>query len=215
MKKILILIIALFGFIGSANALEIKSLGFKSADIEGLELTTRDNKEKSYYMYAHDIYAYGENDDYKFYIRSVQNPSDTSFEIKKDITDVIFELLSGKDTNEYSYISTKDYKWVKVRYTQEGYNIVEYYIAWKDIFITITVQSLNGALPKDKEYEFDTYVHGIKLSGEGKVEVSHVYLAGIDKFKEPEKKNYVLLVILCLALIGITYWYTRFYNRKK
>ena len=215
MKKYLLLIVALFVTFTSANALEIKSLGFKSSNIENMELITREDEDKLYYMYSHDIYAYGENDTYKFYIRAIANPGDLSFETNKDITNTVFSLLANKDTNEYSYISGKEYKWVKVKYNQENFNVLEYYIAWKDIFITVTVQLKEGDFNSDQQYYFDNFVHGIKLDGKGKAEVSHVLLSGIDKFQEQKKKNYIRMIVLCLMLIGVTYWYTRFYNRKK
>ena len=76
MKKIVILLIAMFITITNASALTIDSLGFTSDDISGIEFVTRDNKEKLYYMYTHDIYAMNENDDYIVYVRSVNNPFD-------------------------------------------------------------------------------------------------------------------------------------------
>ena len=209
MKKVIILLLALFITFGNAKALEIKSLGLKAKDSTEFTFKTRDEYENKYYMQAHDIYGIFENDDYKAYIRAIKNPGYKDYATDTDLTDDMFALLRNTNQNEYSYIKGKEFKWISMNYKQNDINLVEYYLSWKNLFITITFQSKKGDFSNEKVALFNTFVRDVQLDGKGEVEPTHVLLSGIDKYKEPEKKNYLPLIIGCLVAIGLTYYITR------
>ena len=212
MKKYLLLLICLFSFT-FANALEIKDLGFKADDIKGMKIETRGNSDNDYFMKENDIFAYAETEDYLFYIRAVANPGIVDYKINDDLIDEVFNLISKVNTKEYSYIPHGDYKWIRFDYVDSGSRpIIEYFLSWKDVFITVTYIGKYESLTAEEKNKIDLFVSSINLSGKGVVPVSNVYRAGIDYFdeKQEEKKNsYTLEIILCILAIGITFVITR------
>ena len=211
MKKYLIILLVVICLPFSVNALEIGRLGFKSDDIKDLTIETRDTSKNSYYNYVNNIYATGENDRYIFYLRAVENPIEVDYEVDKDIIDEVFGLLSLVNTNEYSYINSDQYKWIRFKYKtkQDNIPLIEYFLSWKDIFFTITFQGKDSEISSDDEQAMDLFVKSIKIDGKGKVEVSHVYEDGIDT-KPTDNYTFIIIEsIICVFAIVIAYYCTR------
>ena len=212
MKKYILLI--LLAFIGiTANALEIKDLGFKSKDIKDFTIYTRNNYKDKNFMKENDIFAIGESDGYTLYVRAIANPGIVNYEAKADLVDEVFGLIDKVNTTKYSYVIHKDYKWIRFDYVDKNNTpILEYFISWKDIFITITLVGNGSEISYDTKNTVDKFVESIELNGKGKVPVSNIYKAGIDYFqdnkKEEESSSYVVLILMCLCAIGITWFVT-------
>jgi hypothetical protein len=212
MKKYLLLIlVALIAF--NVKALEIKDLGFKSKDIKDFTFYTRKNYKDTNFMIENDIFAIGESEGHILYIRAITNPGIVNYEAKADLVDEVFGLIDKVNTTKYAYVIHKDYKWIRFDYVDKNNTpILEYFISWKDIFITITLVGEGSEIPYDTKNEVDKFVESIELNGKGKVPVSNIYKAGIDYFqdnkKEEEKSSYIVLVLMCLCAIGITWFAT-------
>ena len=82
-------------------------------------------------------------------------------------------------------------------------------MAWKDLFITITVESKNADFKSGESDKINEFVRSIALDGKGKAEVSHVYLDGIDTKPKNTKLPLIIEVIICAIAIGVTYYITR------
>lgn len=211
MKKVLFLLLFILLIPFTASALEINSLGLKAKDIDGINIYTRAELTDSYTYYVNNIYAQGENDNYKVYIRSIKNPIEYDYIPSADLTDDVFGLISNVNTNEYSYLTTDSYKWIRFIYKTKESNIqlLEYYLSYKDIFITVTFECKNTEFSFDEKNKMDEFVKSIQLTGEGQAEVSHIYLEGIDT--KPFTIKYFLLIeiVVCVVAILITYLVTR------
>ena len=125
--------------------------------------------------------------------------------------DDVFGLIDRVNTNQYSFVTVKDYKWIRFQYKTKDTNIplIEYYLAWKDLFITITVESKNADFKSGESDKINEFVRSIALDGKGKAEVSHVYLDGIDTKPKNTKLPLIIEVIICVIAIGVTYYITR------
>ena len=211
MKKYLLLLLVLLSF-NTAKALKIEELGFKSDDIKGIEITTRNNSDNIYFMKENDMFGYSEGDNYYFYIRAIKNPGIKDYSADEDLIDEVFGLLSKVNSKTYSYIPHGDYKWIRFDYLdKDNKPILEYFLSWKDVFITITYISKGEEIDQDTKDKIDAFVKSISLNGKGNVPVSNVYKNGIDYFveKNATKKSYLIEILICLTAIGITIYLTR------
>ena len=216
MKKILLTIIAFILLIPSVNALDINPLGLSIELPEGYNIVTRNNNDKKYlsYMYQNNIYLQTEdNMNQKIFIRAIENPGIQDFKVGSDILRDVIGLAQNVNTNDYEFVESDPYKWVKFKYKDEKTDkqVIEYYLSWKKIFLTITIQAKNQKYDDNLETLTDKMVKGAKLTGEGEVEVNPIYNDGIDFFDTSNK--IIPVVIVCLILIIFTYWITR--RRKK
>ena len=211
MKKILYVLLFVLLIPFTINAFQIDSLGLKGNDINNLTIETRNEMKDSYTYYINNMYAQGENDDYKMYIRAIQNPLDHNFEPNVDLMDDVFGLIENVNTNEYSFITNKNYKWIRLLYKTKNENIplLEYYLSYKNIFITITFQSKKSDFTIEEKTIMDEFVNSISLTGEGKVEVSHIYPDGIDTKPKTIKHFLIIEIIICVIAIVITYYVFR------
>ena len=180
---------------------------------EGYNALTRENADikKLAFMYKNNIYLETEDNNNQYiYIRVVENPDIQDFNIKNDILNDVIGLAQNINTNDYEYIESDPYKWVKFKYsdTKSEKEVIEYYLSWKKIFITITIQAKNKQIDSDFKEKIDSVVKTIKLTGDGEVEVNHIYNDGLDKF-DYGIDNTITLIIICIIIIGFTYWITR------
>lgn len=214
MKKILLVLVLIVLFPFTVNAFEIERLGLKSNDLENITFETRDNMKDSYSYYINNMYAFAENDDYKVYIRAIQNPIDHDFTPSADLMDDVFGLIGNLNTNEYSFITNKNFKWIRFLYNTKDSNtpLLEYYLSYKDIFFTITFVSKKSEFTFTEKTLMDEFVKSITLTGKGKVEVSPIYPEGIDQKPKTYKNNLFIEIIVCVLAIALTYLITR---RKK
>ena len=211
MKKILITLLFILIIPFTVNAFEINSLGLKGKELDNATIYTREDMNDSYLYYLNNLYAQAENDNYKMYIRAIDNPIKKDYTPNADLTDDVFGLIENVNTNEYSFVETKDYKWIRFIYKTKDSNIplTEYYLSYKDIFVTITFQSKNNDFSINEKREMEDFIKSITLTGKGKAEVSHIYLDGIDT-KPKTIKNFLLFEIIgCVIAVGITYFVTR------
>jgi hypothetical protein len=214
MKKFLFLLITLIVIPFNISALTIDNLGLSIDLPDGYKVSTRNNKEESYDFYSNNVYL--KMEDYlgsDMYIRVVENPGIADYTAKKDLIDEVHGLIKVVNTNEYEYIDTKDYRFIKFEYQtkEKDKELVEYYLAWKDLFITITFQSKDSTLTKAMKETTDDIVKSIILTGNGKVEGIHVDVKKID-YLDLKKVNitlYVVEIVVCALIIFGVYKYTR------
>ncbi|MCR5223945.1 MAG: hypothetical protein K6C11_02230 [Bacilli bacterium] len=214
MKKILMILITLILIPINVKALTIDSLGLSIDLPQGYNVTTREDKNALYDFYDTNVYL--KMEDYlgsDMYIRVVQNPGITNYEVKKDLLDEVHSLIQIVNTNEYAYVDSNGYRFIKFEYkTKDNKNeLVEYYLSWKDLFITITFQSKESTLTQAMKDTTDDIIKTIKLTGNGIPDGKHVDSNKIDYFVEPNRSitKYVVEVIICSIVIFITYKVTR------
>ena len=213
MKKFLLTLIGIFLFIPCAKALEINQLGLTIDIPEGYNALTRDNtnKENLSFMYKNNLYLETQDSNNQYiYIRAIENPKIQDFSIKNNIMNDVIGLANNINTNDYEYIESDPYKWVRFKYNDKNTDkeVIEYYLAWKKLFLTVTIQAKDKKIDADFKGKTDSIIKSIKLTGEGEAEVSHIYEDGLDKFDYGIDKRITLLII-CLIIIGFTYWITR------
>ena len=214
MKKILMILITLILIPINVKALTIDSLGLSIDLPQGYNVTTREDKNALYDFYNTNVYL--KMEDYlgsDMYIRAIKNPGITNYEAKKDLIDEVHSLIQIVNTNEYEYVDSNGYRFIKFEYkTKDNKNeLVEYYLSWKDLFITITFQSKESTLTQAMKDTTDDIIKTIKLTGNGIPDGKHVDSNKIDYFVEPNRSitKYVIEVIICSIVIFITYKVTR------
>lgn len=213
MKKFILTLIGIILFIPTANALEINQLGLSIDIPEEYNVLTRENTDKKNlsFMYKNNVYLETQDNNNQYiYIRAIENPGIQDFGIKSDILRDIIGLAQNVNTNDYEYVESDPYKWAKFKYNDKKTDkeVIEYYLAWKKIFITITIQAKDRKIDDNFKSKADSIIKTVKLTGEGEAEVSHIYEDGLDKFDYGIDKR-ITLIIICLIIIGITYWITR------
>lgn len=212
MKKYLLLLFILITSISCAKALEIKELGFKSKDLKDIQISTRDNTSSLYFMQQNDLFGYYEDDKMFLYIRAITNPGIVDYNASDDLIDEVFSLLSKVNTSTYSYITHDDYKWIRFDFKDsKDRPMLEYFLCWKDVYITITYGQKSGDLSAETKNTIDEFVQSIDLTGKGKVPKSNFYKEGIEYYEEKniKKNNYIIEIIMCVLAIGATWFITR------
>ncbi len=215
MKKLLILIIGLFIFIPSVNGLTLDKLGLTMDIPEGYTVYTREDRSKLENFYRNNIYLeIHDNDNDIIYVRVIDNPGIIDYSNKENLNSEVSQIARNIGAEVFNYVDAYDYRWIKFDYVSKNdkNELIEYYLSWKSIFITITIQAKDGKnLSQSIRTQADDLVKTIKLTGEGKTDGIHIDDKNIDRFEDRynKLKNYIFEIILCLIAIGITIYLKR------
>ena len=215
MKKILLLIIGLFIFIPNVNGLTLDKLGLTMDIPDGYTVYTREDRSKLENYYRNNIYLeIHDNDNDIIYVRVIDNPGIIDYSNKENLNSEVSQIARNIRAEVFNYVDAYDYRWIKFDYVSKNdkNELIEYYLSWKSIFITITIQAKDGkTLSQSIRTQADDLVKTIKLTGEGKTDGIHIDDKNIDKFEDRynKLKNYIFEIILCLIAIGVTIYLKR------
>ena len=215
MKKILLLIIGLFIFIPNVNGLTLDKLGLTMDIPDGYTVYTREDRSKLENYYRNNIYLeIHDNDNDIIYVRVIDNPGIIDYSNKENLNSEVSQIARNIGAEVFNYVDAYDYRWIKFDYVSKNdkNELIEYYLSWKSIFITITIQAKDGkTLSQSIRTQADDLVKTIKLTGEGKTDGIHIDDKNIDKFEDRynKLKNYIFEIILCLIAIGVTIYLKR------
>ena len=220
MKKILLFILSLFLFIPGVKGIEIKSLGLNIDIPKEYNPVTRETNYDDKYdyltlFYRNEIYlqTYDENE-YIIYIRAIENPGIQNYKKGISLTSEVLSFKKLHQYDDYKYIESGDFQWIRFNYKDETANkeLLEYYLCWNQLFITITIQPKGETIDQSKYADFDKIVKTVTLTGDGQAEVNPLNEDDIDTNKHEFNRNVIWVIVFCVLLIVFTFYMTR---RKK
>ena len=226
MKRILLIIGLFILTISNVNAITIERLGVTIDMPQEYTIMTRENikefnleelninyYEKMYFYDVNNIYLESISDnDVTIYLRAIKNPGINNYTKDTDFSSEVFKVLKhGKNKTLYNVLNDKQ-KWMIVVYNDENHNnkqVIDCFLSWNDLFITITFQPKGDTLPKDYRKTVESILKTVKVTGNGKVEAPFVLLDKIDVKPKKDYTKIIVISIICFVAIIVSLVATR------
>jgi hypothetical protein len=224
MKKLLLIILSIF-FITPVYAKEytVQTLGLNIDIPDEYVVATRDNLNEIDYSNLgtnadelntlfnnNSIYleTLDDKNGVTLFIRAIENPGIDSYTLDANTDSDALSIAKKAGVSEFKTIKTDQFKLIEINYTSNSKELVEYYLSWKDLFITITAQATDSTLSDATKSAVDDIVKTLTLTGEGKITTTSETTASSSDNKSSTYLNQFIF-ILVIAVVIIIYIYRK------